>query len=507
MSEPSAEPPPETAISVEPLPPTGPRGKVLLSWLALLAIAGGFLAFQSFGKRQMAAAQNLEDTGNYAVLELQARADVGAVEMMRDEKKYNDAEAAKHVTIIDHLNRGSIGQRLRAIMVIGEVGGPAAALKRIDELKKEIENVKKELTPDEARALDIVTRLETDYGDGRPNAPTVTPDERRFIAERFGWFGQLALHPDQSDNAQVRLDALADARRTTTVVTVLVFVLIGLVLLGSFNLFVLTVMGLRGKWKSGLGPAAPHHGVYVETFVLWFGLYLLLLIGGPRVVGDRLSMPVFTCAAMLASLIALAWPVCRGLKWKKVREDVGLTFGRAPLLEPTMGIICYFTAWPLVIFGALTTILLNFLYGPVLRQFFPAPEGPAADPFRHEPGMSHPVVDQIAAGQVHDWLPLIVMAALVAPLMEEIAFRGLLYRHLRDATRAWKFGVILSMVFVSVLFAVVHPQGVFAVPILASLAMGFVIAREWRGTLIPAVIAHGLNNSLILAFLVLCLMR
>src|SRR5262245_43864351 len=98
MSDPNQPPAPpvETAFSVEPLPPAGPRGQVLLAWLALIAIAGGFLAVQAFGKKQMAAAHNLEDSGNYAVLELQCRADVGAVEMQRDEKKFDEAEAAKH---------------------------------------------------------------------------------------------------------------------------------------------------------------------------------------------------------------------------------------------------------------------------------------------------------------------------------------------------------------------------------------------------------------------------
>ena len=102
---------------------------------------------------------------------------------------------------------------------------------------------------------------------------------------------------------------------------------------------------------------------------------------------------------------------------------------------------------------------------------------------------------------------MFLLACVLAPIMEEIAFRGLLYRHLRDATRAWTFGFLFSAFVVCTLFAIVHPQGALAVPLLASLAGGFVLAREWRGTLIPSIIAHGLNNALILTFAIMCLMR
>jgi membrane protease YdiL (CAAX protease family) len=86
-------------------------------------------------------------------------------------------------------------------------------------------------------------------------------------------------------------------------------------------------------------------------------------------------------------------------------------------------------------------------------------------------------------------------------------FRGVLYRHLREASArlgAW-ISVIASALVVSFLFAVIHPQGIVAVPVLMSLAFGFTMMREWRGTLIPGMVAHGLNNGLVtlLMFLIL----
>src|SRR5262249_52979121 len=57
---------------------------------------------------------------------------------------------------------------------------------------------------------------------------------------------------------------------------------------------------------------------------------------------------------------------------------------------------------------------------------------------------------------------------------------------------------LLSAFVVSFLFAVVHPQGFVAIPALMSLAFGFAIFREWRGSLLPCMVAHGISNGLML---------
>jgi membrane protease YdiL (CAAX protease family) len=56
-------------------------------------------------------------------------------------------------------------------------------------------------------------------------------------------------------------------------------------------------------------------------------------------------------------------------------------------------------------------------------------------------------------------------------------------------------------------FAVVHPQGLIAVPVLMGLALGFTLAREWRGSLVPGMVAHSLNNGLVTLLILLTLRR
>jgi membrane protease YdiL (CAAX protease family) len=75
-----------------------------------------------------------------------------------------------------------------------------------------------------------------------------------------------------------------------------------------------------------------------------------------------------------------------------------------------------------------------------------------------------------------------------------------LYRHLRELTRigpVW-LSVLSSALFSSFIFAVIHPQGLLAVPVLMGLAIVFALTREWRGTLIPCMVAHGMSNAMVL---------
>ncbi len=74
---------------------------------------------------------------------------------------------------------------------------------------------------------------------------------------------------------------------------------------------------------------------------------------------------------------------------------------------------------------------------------------------------------------------------------------------LRDATGRMHRGasVLLGAVMSSVLFALLHPQGMLAVPALTGISLALTFTREWRITLTPAIVAHGLDNGVVLAVL------
>jgi membrane protease YdiL (CAAX protease family) len=88
----------------------------------------------------------------------------------------------------------------------------------------------------------------------------------------------------------------------------------------------------------------------------------------------------------------------------------------------------------------------------------------------------------------------------VAPITEEIMFRGVLFHHLRSR---WNW--LASAAAVSLIFALLHPQGLAAVPALGAIAIVLTYIREWRASLIAPIAAHALNNFLALTTALLLL--
>jgi membrane protease YdiL (CAAX protease family) len=109
----------------------------------------------------------------------------------------------------------------------------------------------------------------------------------------------------------------------------------------------------------------------------------------------------------------------------------------------------------------------------------------------------------------HVWQLVLALAvaSLGAPIVEETMFRGVLYRHLREATKGWgtALSILLGVGINATIFAAVHPQGLLAVPALASIGAGLTLAREWRGSLVAPMVAHGFHNGLMLTVVILAL--
>jgi len=122
-------------------------------------------------------------------------------------------------------------------------------------------------------------------------------------------------------------------------------------------------------------------------------------------------------------------------------------------------------------------------------------------------GVSHPIQGLIADGSGLAVLLSFVLAAVAAPVGEEIAFRGALYRNLRDTFgRASPLvGAVVASLVGSVLFAAIHPQGFVFIPVLGGLALAFCISREWTGSINPAIVAHAINNAVMVGLNVVLL--
>lgn len=388
------------------------------------------------------------------------------------------------------LNRGTYSQRMRFIVLAGELKGPEEAREQLQEIDRKYRQHGGEPSAEDAetaRNLDHLYHVRAE----NPQAVAFLPeDQKQGLRQQLDWFGELALTPPGSD-AAARAAVLAPAYRTVGAIFGAGVFMLGLGAAGLVLLVTLFVFYLLNRLHGGLSPASPNHGIYAETFAL----YMLLLLGlniaahhalnWLRVQHDSLAL---SGLAALGSLTSLAWPLLRGIPWHQVRQDIGWHRDRRPGRVPLLGLGCYAMALPLLALGLASFFLLTKLrdrlgYGP--DEFGPS----------NAPG--HPIV--FWAGKVGwwVWLEVLFVASIVAPIVEETMFRGVLYRYLRSASGHWRpaLSVLFSAGVVSLLFAVIHPQGYLAVPALMGLAVAFTLMREWRGTLLPSMIAHGINNG------------
>jgi membrane protease YdiL (CAAX protease family) len=470
-------------------PPAAPpvrKGRPLLAWLVILG-AVGFILWRyervSPLERQRYDLVTVRLQGRYlvGVAELEERF-LGSKKSGR-EQLYKEAEAS--------LNRGTYAQRLRFVVLAGELKGPDEARKQLRQIDERYRELCGDPPAEDAETARLLDHLYTVRAEDPQAAASLPEDEQRELRQRLGWFGDLALAPAGGGDEAARAVVLAPASRTVLSLLGVGVGMVGVGVLGLALLVTLFVLWCLGRLHNGLTRGSPHYGVYAEAFALYMLLFLGLSVAAHHAI-DWLSLRHGNLAlsglAALGSLAAIGWPVLRGIPWGQVRRDIGWHTGRRPWLEPFLGVGCYAMALPMLVLGMVLFLILTKLRD--LLGWGPDEFGPTNAP-------GHPIVFWVGSAGWWVWLEVLFVASIVAPIVEETMFRGLLYRYLREASFSLRpaLSVCFSALVVSFLFAVIHPQGFLAVPMLMALALAFSLTREWRGTLIPPMIAHGINNA------------
>jgi membrane protease YdiL (CAAX protease family) len=454
-----------------------PRGHPWMAWAVIVVVTVWTIGQrQAVDPRARQAAANQLQT---IAADWQARYLVGAVKMTPHQSEVLLATAK--------LDRGSITQRLRNIVLVGEVSGAKGAAEKLKSLEVSLSD--KSTSQDDRNAAEVLGRLYGDVAEGKTTLPSIEEADREALVRTLGWSGRLALHAAGSPDESKREELLAEARRTVVQVVALVAMFGFLALAGLAALATIVLLLLIRPQSRALPPTTQHGGIYAETFAVWMLLYVALSRTAHWLPVERLQA-LLPGALMLLSLSALFWPVVRGVAWQTVRQDVGLHFGRKPLVELLLGPVAYLAAIPMAFVGLLIVVAIMSL-----THRLPGETGEMAPdnmPY-------HPIVGWLLNVDWWEKLYVVFLASVLAPLMEETMFRGFLYRQLRDATSRLGYvgSVVASGLATSFVFAGIHPQGWIAIPALMSLALAFTLAREWRGTLLPAMMAHGINNALL----------
>lgn len=510
-------PPPYPPIEPGPLPSAPPlrppRGYPALAWFFIVlacAIAVGLSALDLRGSRD---AQG-EDRVGAILMEIQGKYMLGAASVQDASLIYHTAERS--------LNTGSLAQRHRFIVLAAELMGKDEAATKLRELDEQLAQAQEKrgadvsiMTPEEIYVHAMLHELY--LPDEGHSVESISEEDRKALAEKgilvrdgggidrdvlvrqLGWYGELALASADSGDPAARGKIISQSKTFMYVVLAGVVVGAGAGVLGFAGLITLAVFLFMGKLRSGLNATNVHHGIYAETFAIWMFLFFLFQIGAGmvgEVVPFLALLSVFV--SMFLSLSALLWPIWRGVSWSQVKRDIGWKVDRPAALEPVIGAAGYLMALPILVVGVTITYILL-----LIQQAFKAP-GPMFEPAG---GPSHPIIEQLAGP---DWFPkfmVLALAAIAAPIVEETMFRGVLYRHLRDGLSQLGLAasIILATLINSFVFALIHPQGWVAIPALMSLAIAFSLMREWRGSIIPPMVMHGISNFLVMSLLILAL--
>jgi len=217
----------------------------------------------------------------------------------------------------------------------------------------------------------------------------------------------------------------------------------------------------------------------VSQYAVGWGAGLVMGMLGATEVTPMITMVLMAVAYTVAALVIIGVPALVGSQLKKKRwkkdlmvssELLGLK-GLPTWVDIGLGVVGIVVA--LVGGGILLQLMEVF-------PWFDAGES-------QETGFAQGImgIDRIWA---------FVALAVVAPIAEELIFRGWMYGKLREKMKTW-YGVGFAMLLVSVLFGFLHGQWNVAVTV-GFMSLVMCGLREVTGTIWAAIIVHMLKNGL-----------
>jgi len=464
------------------LPRTGRRRTLAIGLVVAVLFAVSYLAMRSPRARQSGATVQLmvEAAQNARTAYLASRSPV-KLRPVDVERTVRAAIAAQR-RLADRQRTPSALRRLAILQhALGDPGWRETLLR--------IPSAPRTDPVEATRELDLWRRVME--GPVRPR--DVPALRERVLALDLGWHRHLALealHRNAGMDAEARQAAgMAAASARTLALLALVqaaAALAGLGVLAWFLAHRRRLFALAPRLRQPLSR---------EKADALYSVFLAYLLGMAAQVGLslllRLCLPPATrqgmgSAAILVSIpLALVPLVPAWLVFRRGQARTGVTLadvglrGRGALAGAAWGVGAYAASQPVL----LATLQLS----QWLFRGLDTPTNPAITEFvRSSSALAHGV--------------LFLQAVLIAPVVEEALFRGVFLQALLP-----RLGPAGSVLVSAGLFALLHPQ--LPTGFLGLFALGaiFGVVFLLRGSLVPCILAHAINNGLILAYLVLLL--
>lgn len=385
---------------------------------------------------------------------------------------------------------------VRAAIVAAAVdGNRELAAQLLDEARLELERLEPELQPLEDEQAQEQRRAwfedmrrdieQVGIAASLLDGTQLDQDELDRLKDRHGDFGEMVLVIGAPDNSPLRQRFESRGMRTLIAVIVMVSIA-GLASLAGFGLFILAIVLLatgRVRRRLNLQIQWSHHKrtLLLEGFLLFLISFIAVSIAAGLIqAGTGLDLQPLLIWLMLLTPF---WPLLRGMSWDELHLALGWHANgdgfKGALKEAGLGFVGYLAGLPIVIGFIVVSLILAAL-------------------MNSQP--SHPAVSEAMNADFMTALKLYVLASLWAPIVEETAFRGLLYYNMRK----WLSPVITGLA-VAFIFAIIHPQGLALVPALMGLAVVFALLRELRGSMIGPMVAHAVHNAFVMSLVIFVL--
>lgn len=311
----------------------------------------------------------------------------------------------------------------------------------------------------------------------------LSEEEQQYLVTHVGWPARLLMVRDLEEADPQRVALHTQAKRNATYSSAMVAVGLFAAMLGSVLLLNFLQRWRRGQVLMAFGPALTSEDIYLESFAVYVSLMAVAVLFASF--GGATWSLVALIAQVMAAVLGIFWASLRGVPFAVVRQDLGLHRGAGVLTELWAGVVGYISILPVFAAGVVAMVVVQKGLSWVGIEL--------ASPV-------HP--EMVGLGDDGIGLRVYIVAAAVvfAPMLEEIMFRGALFRGLRS-----RYSVVVSSLFVGAIFAAVHPQGLLAMPALAAISVGMTALREWRDSLIAPMVAHALHNGSLIALTLMLL--
>jgi membrane protease YdiL (CAAX protease family) len=482
--EPIGSPPVSLADTADLPPPAMTATGILVNSICFIMVFGLVSLILYWQNFQQDAQATPSPQGELVQLIVQGKVSLGLKVLL---EKNPELENPPDEEMFPFGNFGSVRIRQAGSVMVAELVSADEALARLEKLEDQAISTGYQFNESQKQ----ITRLLRQVFHGE--STDLTESERELLSRELLWFGQLALNPEtqeEGDPKEDRSQILSDAESVFfCVIGTGLGAFAGLVV-GFFGLIILWIMYCKKTLKVKTSAVSQEPTIYLESFTVWIFSFMFfsLLLG---LVAPELNPLIRNLLVFLISFCGgMCWPIFRGKSGKTLFKDIG--FCGHPLVEILMALWCYVCSLPLMLVGFFVTFIL-------ILDAAPSPQNDLV-----ATGAHHPLMEWIMNGDLGTIILVYFAACIAAPIVEETFFRGFFYRALKDSSH--RLGSFLSMLFAALInglvFAAIHPQGIFFIPVLCSLGMAFSFVREWRGSVWTPMAMHAIHNGLLTTVLV-----